>query len=141
MFNYVDGQLIRKTTDESIGCRRKDGYFIASVNGKLYLMHRLIWLWHHGDLPPVIDHVDCNPSNNAIENLRPASRSLNGVNRVRHKKNSKTALLGVYYDKARDRYATEVRFNGVRHRLGRFKTAEEAHAAYIAKRDSLMISP
>jgi hypothetical protein len=137
LFDYSDGQLLRKT-GAAIGSRRRDGYIVASVHGKLYLLHRLIWLWHHGELPAVIDHIDCNPSNNRIENLRPASKSLNGINRSRPKRNSKTAVLGVYYDSHRKLYATEIRHDGIRYRLGRFKTSAEAHAAYIAKRSELI---
>jgi hypothetical protein len=134
LFRYHDGNLYRHGSDRPIGSTRKDKYRVTSVDGRLYLVHRLVWLFHNGELPPVIDHIDCDPSNNRIENLRPLDRSRNGLNRKHPKKNSKTQVLGVYYDKSRDKYGAEIRIDGIKRHLGRFATAQEAHAAYIKAR-------
>jgi hypothetical protein len=56
------------------------------------------------------------------------------LNRKHPKKNSKTQVLGVYYDKSRDKYGAEIRIDGIKRHLGRFATAQEAHAAYIKAR-------
>lgn len=57
------------------------------LNGKSYLVHRIVYTLVHGEIPDdcVIDHVDRNPFNNKIENLRVASYSDN-------RKNSKPRL-------------------------------------------------
>ena len=57
---------------------RADGYVEVAVNGKKYLLHRLIaiafrLLWAEGQR--TINHIDGNPSNNALSNLEFASRS------------------------------------------------------------------
>lgn len=38
---------------------------------KSYQLHRIIWLIHYGEIDntKVINHIDCNPLNNKIENL------------------------------------------------------------------------
>lgn len=134
LFEYRDGNLFRHGSNRPIGSTRKDGYRITSVDGQQYLVHRLIYLFHHDQLPPVIDHIDCDPSNNCIENLRALDKSRNGLNRKNPKKNSKTQVLGVYYDKIRDRFTAEIRVDGIKRQLGRFRTANEAHQAYLQAR-------
>ena len=71
IFTYKDGQLYWKTRPSNrvkIGSRagrtRTDGYGVVSVKGKRYYIHRLVYLYHHGVLPSIIDHIDRNPSNN-----------------------------------------------------------------------------
>lgn len=43
-------------------------------------------------------------------------------------KNNTSGVKGVSYDKARQKWAVEIKIEGVRHRLGRFDTLEEATA-------------
>ncbi len=61
------------------GCQRRDGYFELQHRRKKYLAHRIVWTLLHGQIPPdkVIDHRDGDPSNNAPENLRLVSQSVN----------------------------------------------------------------
>lgn len=46
-------------------------YFSAGIGGKRIMLHRYLWEQVHGPLPDKheIHHKDCNPINNAIENL------------------------------------------------------------------------
>ena len=45
------------------------------------------------------------------------------------KKNNKTGVNGVYYDKARNKYAVQVMYRGKKYSLGRYHTIEEAKIA------------
>ena len=87
IFQYKDGFLFWKDTygqkSEIAGHIEKRGYTNISINGKKYRAHRLIWTYHNGKIPSglVVDHIDCDKTNNKIENLRLATRKQNAYNR------------------------------------------------------------
>lgn len=121
----------RKIGDPA-GTKNPNGYVYLSVDGKHTSAHRYAWFLTHGKYPDGhIDHIDGNPSNNAISNLRDTSALVNSQNKIEPMSTNKTGYLGVYYDPKKDRYRGEIIVNKRRHRLGWFKTAEEASAAYI----------
>jgi hypothetical protein len=69
--------------------------------GKRYLLHRLIYTCYNPDediSEYLIDHIDGNPSNNDISNLRKATLQQNMWN-SKVKCNSKTGLKNISYDK------------------------------------------
>jgi hypothetical protein len=78
---YRDGLLYWKSPgpgrrlDRPAGSIRQDGYHAINVGKKKYRAHRIIWEMHHGPIPAglVVDHIDADPGNNRIENLRLAS--------------------------------------------------------------------
>lgn len=91
-------------------------------------LHRLI----AGD--PVgleVDHIDGNTLNNCRSNLRSATRSQNCVNTPR-RKTASTGLRGAHFDRKRGDYHSDIRVDGRRIYLGRFKTAQQAHEAYVS---------
>lgn len=113
-----------------------NGYFGITIEKKRYLSHRLAWLYVHGEWPKgQIDHIDGNPANNAIANLRDVSRSQNMQNIRRAKKNSRTGLLGVC--ESRGKFQAAIRVNGKTKTIGRFDTAELAHKAYLKTKREL----
>lgn len=126
----------RKTSRRAVagavaGSDNGEGYLQISVDGRRYAAHRLAWLHVHGDWPETeLDHIDGVRSHNALANLRLADRFLNNRNVHGARHNSKTGLLGA--SPKGNRFVAQITANGVNHYLGRFKTAEEAHAAYIA---------
>lgn len=87
LFEYKDGLLIRKTrpsirsfVGQVVGFPDPEGYLRVSVDKRQYLLHRLVYLFHHGHVPECLDHADGNRSNNKIENLRPATKYQNILN-------------------------------------------------------------
>jgi hypothetical protein len=63
---------------------------------KILHVHRLVWALNYGALPFMIDHINGDPRDNRIENLREVSHSENDMNRVwAWKPNARTGLPGV----------------------------------------------
>jgi len=64
------------------------GYFIVKVDGVKYRNHRIVWAMVNGDIPEgmTIDHIDRDPSNNKIGNLRVADQHLQLMNRKAYKR-------------------------------------------------------
>lgn len=90
------------------------GHIIIGINGNEYYAHRLAWLWQYGEFPNgAIDHINQNPLDNRICNLRIADKSLNGHN-SKMRKNNTTGYKGIiWYSKAR-KWSVEVMINGSR---------------------------
>lgn len=85
---FIDAGALRwRATGEVIrGYTDRDGYSRFKVRwlGRTfdYGAHRVVWFLHHGAWPfPEIDHINRDPSDNRIENLRCATRSDNMRNR------------------------------------------------------------
>jgi hypothetical protein len=120
------------------GTKNAHGYVYIHIDGKDYLAHRLAFFIVNGRWPyDEIDHIDCNPSNNRIANLRESTRSENAQNmRSAQANNKSSGLLGVTKISKSVRWRSQIQVNGKHTHLGSFDTPEEAHAAYvIAKRE------
>lgn len=136
IFDYSDGKLIWKIDKSKnvkagsvAGHTAKDGYVRVSVDKKDYLIHRLVFLWHKGYLPACIDHIDRNPSNNQIENLREATVTQNNGNSKLNKKNS-SGLKGVCWHKKLCKWVARITIKNKSKYLGVFETKEDAYSAY-----------
>lgn len=73
------------------------GRVTLRINTKPYLAHRIIWKMLKGDDPLYIDHIDGNPSNNRLSNLRSVTLEQNQKNR-RPTKNNK-GVFGLHRSK------------------------------------------
>ena len=88
------------------------GYTMIRYKSKDYPAHRLAYGFIHGELPPddmVIDHIDHNRQNNAIDNLRLVSNADNARNRVR--RTGRVDEAGIWYCRRRKRYIAEITLN------------------------------
>ena len=114
----VNNKGHRRAGDKA-GHKNRRGYWIVKVDQVGYPAHRLAWAMYHGrDTDLEIDHIDGNPLNNRIDNLREATRAQN----ARNKKGS-----GVRFDQGR--WLARVGINYKTVYLGRYETKEEAVAA------------
>jgi HNH endonuclease len=94
------------------------------------LMHRIIL--GVTDRNTFVDHANRNGLDNRRTNLRIATRSQNGANRVINLPN-KNGLRGVVFLPRSNIFRAQISQGGVPTYLGSFKTAAEAHAAYVTK--------
>ena len=111
------------------------GYRRIGIDGKKYKEHRLAWFYFYGCWPKNhIDHIDGNPSNNSISNLRDVTSSVNAQNQKKATaRNLSTGLLGT--SASGKRWQAMIQVNKVTTHLGFFNTPELAHDAYLrAKR-------
>ena len=99
-------------------------YITITIYGKKYTASRLAWLYVYGEWPELlIDHIDRNKHNNAIDNLQEITNQKNVCNSDRVDK-----AKGYCFDNGK--YQSSISVNGKRIRLGRFDT-EEASIAYV----------
>jgi hypothetical protein len=113
------------------------GRIALRVDGRLYLAHRLAWLYMTGDMPRgVVDHINGVGLDNRWSNLRDVSQQINTQNthkRFGHQKHSN--LPGAHWCGQRRVWKSSLHVDGRSVHLGTFGSAEEASAAYVeAKR-------
>lgn len=127
LFDYRDGKLFWKVGNRrgEAGSLKQNGYRFIGINGKHHYTHRLIFLFHHGFLPPFIDHIDGNRLNNSIDNLRVASRSENNRN-VGIQRNNTSGAKGVQFIKNTGKWRVAVRSNGILRYFGMYNDFELA---------------
>ena len=125
------------------GCAGKNGYRYVGIDGKLCLEHRIIFFYANGRWPVGdIDHIDGNPLNNALSNIRECSRAENMQNmRVRTKNHlgqpKSSKFPGVTWCGKKGQWRAQIRAGGKHRHLGYFETEELAHARYISVKASV----
>lgn len=143
LFDYhQDGYLIWKTKTShksriiigsragSLNFSNKSGYrYVTTIFRYEYKIARIIFLWHHGYLPDLVDHDNRNPLDDRIENLRAATKAQNGCNR-NSAIGSSSKYLGVSYSKQEKKWVSSIRVNKKLIRLGCFNSQENAAIAY-----------
>lgn len=114
------GRSVKKTGHATV---------VLRIDGrhKSFVLARVIYFLFTGDNTEMeIDHIDRNPHNNKIENLRPCTRSQNNANRV---------CTGVWQDKRTNKCHVQVQKEGKVHGRYGFPTYEEAKSV----RDNLHV--
>jgi len=116
-----------------ISVNKRHGYYQVNLNGKPYLLHRLLAqaFIPNPENKPFVDHIDGDPLNNSLSNLRWCTYTENGRNRKKHRNNT-SGYKGVYFNKAAGKWRARIKINGKNKSLGYFHTKEEAAAAYEA---------
>lgn len=81
----------------------------------------------------VVDHINGDRTDNRRSNLRVVYQAQNCMNKDIESKNT-SGIAGLSWDKARNRWAVEIRCNYMRAHLGRYKEIEDAcFVRYIAE--------
>ena len=142
LFDYRDGHLYwrkkvnkRHGIDSPAGTINASGYRVITINGKKIVAHRLIWLWHHGELPLMIDHINRVTTDNRIENLRETDYVRNAYN-SKLKADNKSGVKGVSWCNTYNKWVVQM-YADKKKISGRFHTFEEAVAFAKQKRAEL----
>ena len=143
MFEHrADGALVWKVKHGKVkpgdvaGCKDRDGYTLIGVNGVLCRAHRLAFLMHHGYLPSEVDHINGDPSDNRIENLRAATKSQNMCN-SRTPKDNRSGVKGVYWNAHAKKWMARCTVNKKVHYIGVYADIRVAETAVKAFRKKL----
>ena len=126
-FVYKDGSLYDKDGKDR-STRLPRGYRQIYVDGVPYLLHRLIFFFHNGVFPKIVDHIDGDLFNNRIENLQSCTQSEN-IAKAKIFKSNKTGYKGVSFHKAANKFESAYYKDNKKYYVGLFDTAEEAFKA------------
>lgn len=114
----------------------KKGYFLGRLCGEHIKAHRAIWAWHNGEWPEdQIDHINGDPRDNRIENLRQTTNSDNCKNRNVSLANT-SGWTGVTFNKRQGLWAAKFSKNYQDFFVGYFSCPTSAHFAIYKARES-----
>lgn len=130
----INKQRIKKGSE--IGYTDSKGYRNVVIDGKNYKTHRLIFLYHYGYIPEYVDHIDGNPNNNNIDNLRECTKQQNNWNR-KSNINSSSNIKGISWYKPYNKWRVQIRLNGKKKHLGYFDDLEVAKIKIMEIRDEI----
>jgi hypothetical protein len=116
------------------GSVRPDGYVAVGYRAKVFRMHRVLFLHYHGYLPEEVDHIDGNPTNNCVANLRAATHAQNTRN-AKIRKNSTSGVKNVRR-RGGDRWEVRLRVDGRCVSFGCFASLADASAVAAEARET-----
>lgn len=138
LFEYDNGNLIwrddaagrKARKGEVAGHSGSKGYTSIWYSGRKYLAHRIIWEMHNGPITGglEIDHINHNPGDNRIENLRLTNRGGNLKNKSKYSSNS-SGVTGVHWRKDKRKWQAKIRVNKNFIHLGYFNDILDAELA------------
>ncbi len=116
----IPGYFVKRKGDIA-GTKNKLNRWHIAYESKIYSAHRVIWTIFNGPIPrgKLINHINCNPSDNRIENLELASPQQNSRKSKMHvlgevSKLNKSGINGVYEEKT---------WNGTRSKINYYARA------------------
>jgi hypothetical protein len=112
-----------------------NGYIRIEIDGIQYRAHRLAWLYVYGEMPKnLIDHIDCNRSNNKISNLREATYQTNNEN-YKIPKTNKSGVKNVSWYKSLDKWVVTINIRKTKKTIGYFEDLELAELVAVEARN------
>jgi hypothetical protein len=119
------------------GCVKANGYIYINHMGLSFLAHRVVFFAATGRIPSGLDHIDRNAKNNAIENLREASQTLNNLNRGMMPFN-RSGETGIELLVAIQKWRARIKVNGRVQVIGDYATKGEATVARADEKARIM---
>ena len=111
--NVKTGLILKPRSDT--GCYLRINLCEKNIKKKL-CVHRLVAqeLIDNPDNKQEVDHIDHNPGNNSIDNLRWASRSENMRNKSKQQKPCSSCYKGVVWNKRSQKWKAQIMVNSVK---------------------------
>lgn len=123
-----------KKVGDIAGTLLSSSYINIGINKKIYIAHRLAWLYVYGYFPKFIDHINGNPSDNRLCNLRECTHSQNMCNRKLNK-NNKSGFKGIFWNSQCNKWECVLSLNNKKIYLGRFNDLNDAISTIQKARD------
>lgn len=141
----IDNRYLKKIkAGTQAGTVKKNGYAVLHFKGKMYFVHRVIYLLEHKEIDSYlqIDHIDGNKLNNDINNLREVTVAVNNRN-AKLRSDNKSGVKGVYYRRIEEheywvaRYSDDETGKLITKYFGihNYKSSEDAKIAAIKFRE------
>lgn len=81
----------------------------------------------------VVDHINHDPTDNRLCNLRMVTQQQNTINQT-FKPSNKTGVIGVYYDNYHKAWAADIKYKYISYKLGYYNKFEDAvYARYVGE--------
>lgn len=140
--NYMDCFIIDKDKEEYIKkykwvlvkdniVKDRPRYRVVSGTHPSVVLGR--YLLNIEDDNIVVDHIDNNPLNNLMSNLRSVNKAQNQMNHDVHCNNT-SGFTGVCFIKNKNRWIAQIKHNKITVKLGEFKNKEDAvYARYVGE--------
>jgi len=108
------------------GTPDKYGYVTIRISGKLYMAHRLAWLYVYGKFPEKqIDHINHDKADNKINNLRDVSNSINQIN-IGIRSNNTSGVKGVTFNRQEKKWHSFIKIKGRKNHIGSYRLFNDA---------------
>lgn len=104
-------------------CINTSGYVITGSTSPFIYLHRLIMDAQEGDY---IDHLEGNKLDNRKSKLKICTNQENSQNKTKVPSDNTSGVLGVHFDKSRNKWKVEIGINGKNKYIGRFSLLEDA---------------
>jgi len=112
--------------------KHRHGHLQIGLHCKNYMAHRVAWAHYYGEWPEIdIDHINGNPSDNRIANLRLATDSQNLCNSKIRTDNS-SGVKGVSWSKKEKKWYAYINKHGKMISLGRYESLDDAIEARLS---------
>lgn len=137
IFTWIISNSNRVNVGDVAGYTTNDGYVQIRVNRKLYMAHRLAFLYMTGGFPiEEIDHINGLRNDNRWINIREATRLENCQN-TPIQKNNTSGFTGVVWDKKNKNWMSRITVNGKTINIGRFDNPHDAYKSYLSKKSEV----
>ena len=113
----------------ALTARNSQGRNVGKVLGVALQAHRVAWTIFYGEWPADdIDHINGNPNDNSIANLRVVSHAENMKN-CKLRADNGSGHAGVNWHSSHGKWSAAIQIDGKRHHLGYFSSKDAAISA------------